>query len=64
MGAELRYPAIAMETLVLIPVVHERGNQCPFFGVLIVKLYEMLVLIWGPGFNFAFFGVKVLLFDF
>jgi hypothetical protein len=61
---ELRDPAVAMKTLVLIPVVHEGGDECPFFGILIVKLYEMLVLIRCPGFNFAFFRVEVFLLDF
>ena len=64
MSTKLRDSAVAMEALIFIAVVHEGGDDCPFFGVFIVELGQSLVLIRGPSFNFTFFGVEVLLFDF
>lgn len=64
MGSELGDPSVAMETLIFVSVDHEGGDDGPFFGVFVVELYEVLIFFRGPGFNFAFFGVEVFLFDF
>lgn len=63
MSTELWDSAVTMKALILIPIVHERSNESPFFGILIVKLYKMLVLIGCPSFYFTLFGVQVFLFD-
>ena len=53
-----------MQTLVLIPVFHERGNFWPFFGMLIVQLDEMIVFFSAPGFDFPLGDQLIFLFDF
>ena len=53
-----------MEALVLVPVGHEGGNDCPFLRKIVVELDEVLILLGSPCLDFPFFGVQVLLLDF
>lgn len=63
MCAHLGEPAVAMEALVFVSVLHEVGDEGPFFGVLLVEGEEVLVFVGRPCFDFAFFDEEGLLFN-
>lgn len=62
--AQLGEPAVAMETLVLISVLHEGGNVAPSLGVLLVEFEQLVVFLCAPGFDFPFGDVLVFLLNF
>ena len=63
MSSELGNPAVAVEALILVSIDHEGSDDCPFFGVFVVKVNEVLIFFRGPCFYFPFFGVEVFLLD-
>lgn len=63
MGAKLGDSAVAVQALVFVTIVHEGSDECPFLGVLVIELDQVLVFFGSPSFDFTFFGVQVLLFD-
>ena len=63
MGAKLGDPSVTVKALILVPVGHKGGDDCPFFREIVVKLDEKFIFFGSPCLNFPFFGVKVLLLD-
>lgn len=61
---QLRQSPIPVQALVLISVVHERGDLCPFFGELLVELEKLVILFIGPRFDSPFGHLLVFLLDF
>jgi len=57
-------PSIAMQTLILISVMHERSNGTPFFGKLIVEIKQYGIFLLRPCFDFPLFVLEMFLFDF
>jgi hypothetical protein len=49
--------------LIFVALVHEAGDAGPFLGVLLVELDEQVVLLRGPGLNFALPFEALLLLD-
>jgi hypothetical protein len=52
-----------MQALVLISVIHERGNLRPLFRKLLVELKKLVILFIGPSFDFPFGDLLVFLLD-
>ena len=59
--AQLREPAVPVEALVLVSVVHECGDFSPLLGELLVELEQLVVFFIGPRFHFPFGDLLVLL---
>lgn len=62
--AQLRESSVSMEALVLISIIHERSNLCPFFGELLVKVKKLIILLICPCFHSSLGDLMILLLDF
>ena len=64
MVSQLGDPPIAVQTLVLVAVLHEGGNKCPLFGVQAIEVQQDGIFFLRPGLYPPLSGMRALLFYF
>ena len=63
-STQLGEPSVSVETLVLVSVCHQSGDESPFFWVLVVEFNKFLVFFGSPGLHFPLLQVCIFLFYF